>query len=122
MTTPFLFSPPPKYYLPLSLGGDLVVDFQNNPSGDEATFVNYASGVSVTLIIDTTVAITAAATVSGYHANVLIPNDNTEATTLGLTAGADSVPAGTGWRLIVATTTPATEIVAAYGTVKRFDG
>lgn len=114
MTTPFLFTPPPKYTLPLSLGGDLVVDFKNNPSGDGATFVNYASGVAVSLVIDTTSPVTAAATVSGSDANVFIDNTVT-----------DTIPAGTGWRLLVSspasTSDSVATVVAAYGAVKRFD-
>ncbi len=111
MTAP-LFPPPPKYVLPLSLGGDLSVDFQNNPSGDGATFVNYAGGVTVTLIVDTTTPIQATATISTYHAVVKIESTVT-----------DTVPGGTKWRLIVSTpTSPTTETVAAYGAVKRFDG
>jgi hypothetical protein len=111
MTASFLFTPPPKYYLPLALGGDLVVDFQNNPSGDLKTFVDYDAGVSVTLAIDTTTPITAPATVSGSDASVHIDSTVT-----------DLIPAGTGWRLVVATSSPVTGIVAAYRTVKRFDG
>jgi hypothetical protein len=113
MTTPYLFSPPPKYILPLAEGGDLAVDFQNNPSGDQATFVDNADGVTVTLVIDTTVPITSDANITGYYASVYVPSATT-----------DTVSAGTGWRLVVATpgTPNTTDIVAAYSTVKRFDG
>jgi|SRR6185312_16783774 len=113
MSTPNLFSPPPKYVLPLAKGGDLSVNFQNNPSGDGSTFVNYGAGVGVSLVIDVPDSpITAPATISGSSANVKIESTVT-----------DTVPAGTGWRLVVSNpTSPTTEIVAAYGTVKRFDG
>jgi len=113
MTTPYLFSPPPKYYLPLSLGGDLAVDFQNNPSGDGTTFVSYAPGVAVTLILDVPSApVTAVATISGSNANIKVES-----------AVTDTVPSGTPWRVIASfPTTPTTEVVGAYGTVKRFDG
>lgn len=108
---PDLFDPPPKYVLPLSKGGDLSVDFRNNPSGNGTTFVDYDAGVTVTLVIDTTSPITASATMSTYHANVKI-----ESTV------ADTIPATTVWRLIVGwPTSPTTETVAAYGRVKRFD-
>jgi hypothetical protein len=112
VTTPNLFPPPPKYVLPLSLGGDLSVDFQNNPSGDGTTFVNYATGVTVTLILDITTPVQAPATISTYHAAVKIES-----------AVTDTIPNATKWRLIVSSpTSPTTETVAAYGTVKRFDG
>lgn len=106
-----LFDPPPTYDLPLSKGGDLSVDFQNNPSGDNTTFVDYGSGVTVTLLIDTNPQLTAAATVSGHHATVKV-----ESTV------ADEIAPRTPWRLIVSSpTSPTTETVAAYGKVKRFD-
>lgn len=112
MTSPSpLFPPPPKYVLPLSKGGDLSVDFRNCPSGDGTTFVAYDAGVTVTLMIDTTSPITAAATMSTYHATVKIESTVT-----------DTIPNATVWRLIVSTpTSPTTETVAAYGNVKRFD-
>lgn len=108
---PNLFDPPPKYVLPLSKGGDLSVDFRNNPSGDGATFVDYDAGVTVTLYIETDAPISQAATVSTYHATVKI-----ESTV------ADTIPTGKQWRLVVSTpTTPTTETVAANGKTKRFD-
>lgn len=106
-----LFDPPPKYDLPLSKGGDLSVDFRNNPSGDEVTFVDYGFGVTVTLIIDTAPVTEAPATVSTSHAAVKIES-----------AVTDLIKATTPWRLIVSSpTSPTTETVAAYGRVKRFD-
>jgi hypothetical protein len=87
-----LFEPPPVYELPLSKGGDLSVDFLNNPSGDGSTFVDYGVGVTVTLIIDTEPAITKLAAVSTFHAAVKIESTVTDGT------------------------------VAANGKVKRFDG
>ena len=112
MTSPNLFDPPPKFVLPLSEGGDLSVDFRNNPSGDGSTFVDYAPGVTVTLIIDDTpTPIEADAAITDYHAYVKVESTVT-----------DSVANGTAWRLIVSSpTTPSTETVAAYGKVKRFD-
>jgi hypothetical protein len=110
MTT--LFTPPPVFDLPLSKGGDLSVDFLNNPSGDEVTFVDYGAGVTVTLVIDTTPPTTAVAAVSTFHAAVAIQSTVT-----------DLIASRTPWRLIVSSpTTPTTETVAANGKVKRFDG
>lgn len=107
-----LFDPPPQYVLPLSKGGDLSVDFRNNPSGDETTFVDYDPGVTVTLVIDTTSPVQAVATISTYHAAVKVES-----------AVTDTIPARTGWRLIVSSpTSPTTETVAANGKVQRFDG
>lgn len=108
---PNLFDPPPKYSLPLSKGGDLSVDFRNNPSGDGETFVDYDSGVTVTLVVDTTPATAVDAVVSTSHAAVKIESEVT-----------DTIANNTKWRLIVSSlTSPTTETVAAYGTVKRFD-
>lgn len=111
MIVNYLFAPPPRYLLPVSKGGDIAVDFRNNPSADQTTFVNFDAGVTVTLIIDTASPITAAATISTYHANVKI-----ESTV------ADTIPINTVWRLIVSTpTSPPTDVVAAFGKVARFD-
>jgi hypothetical protein len=110
MTT--LFTPPPVFDLPLSKGGDLSVDFLNNPSGDGTTFVDYGAGVTVTLVIDTEPVTTAPAVVSTYHAAVKLESTVT-----------DAILPRTPWRLIVSSpTTPTTETVAANGKVKRFDG
>lgn len=107
-----LFEPPPVFDLPLSKGGDLSVDFLNNPSGDQTTFVDYGPGVTVTLVIDTTPPTSAPAVVSTYHAAVKIESTVT-----------DGIASRTGWRLIVSSpTSPTTETVAANGKVKRFDG
>jgi hypothetical protein len=107
-----LFDPPPVFDLPLSKGGDLSVDFLNNPSGDQTTFVNYGSGVTVTLVIDTTPPTTASASVSTFHAAVKLESTVT-----------DLIATRTPWRLIVSSpTSPTTETVAANGKVKRFDG
>lgn len=105
-----LFEPPPKYTLPLSKGGDLVVDFRNDPNNDE-DYVDYDSGVTVTLIVETDPALEVEADITGHHAVVKI-----ESTV------ADTIPTGTVWRLIHSSPTdPSTETVAAYGKVKRFD-
>lgn len=106
-----LFDPPPVFDLPLSKGGDLSVDFLNNPSGDETTYVDYGVGVTVTLIIDTQPVTTAPASVSTFHAAVKIESTVT-----------DGIASRTPWRLIVSSpTSPTTETVAANGKVRRFD-
>ena len=106
-----LFEPPPKYTLPLSRGGDLSVDFRNNPSGDGITFIAYDLGVTVTLIIDTVTPISAVAVINSYHATVKIES-----------GVADTIDSGIGWRLILSSpTSPTTETIAAYGKTKRFD-
>ena len=110
MTTPNLFDPPPKYVLPLSRGGDLAVDFLNDPNQD-GDYQDYEDGVTVTLYVDTDTPLEAAADIDGHHAVVKV-----ESTV------ADGIPANTTWRLILSTpTTPTTEVVVAYGKTKRFD-
>lgn len=109
-TRPNLFTPPPKANLPLSLGGDLLVDFRNNPSGDGATFANWDTGVTVTLVIDTSPQIAQPATISTYHAVVQV------ASTI-----CDMVPNSTAWRLLVDVPSPAAQIVAVNGRVVRSD-
>lgn len=110
MTTPFLFDPPPKYVLPLSKGGDLAVQFLNDPNNDE-TYEDYGVGVTVTMIIDTVTPINSVASISGHTATVKV-----ESTV------ADDIDGGVPWRLIISSpTTPTTEVVAAYGKTKRFD-
>jgi hypothetical protein len=105
-----LFEPPPKYTLPLAKGGDLVVDFLNDPDNDE-NYVDYDAGVTVTLVIDTDTPIEAEAEITDHHAVVKIES-----------AVADEIPSNTVWRLIHSSpTTPSTETVAAYGKTKRFD-
>lgn len=109
MTTP-LFEPPPKYTLPLSKGGDLAVQFLNDPNDDE-NYVDYGAGVTVTLIIDTDPVTTAVAAISGHTATVKIESSVT-----------DLIAANSAWRLIVSNpTVPTTEIVAANGKTKRYD-
>lgn len=107
-----LFDPPPKYVLPLSLGGDLSVDFKNNPSGDAVTFEPYDLNITVTLHIDTDPPIAQDAIISAEHAIVKIES-----------AVTDLILTGTKWRLIVTTTEtdPSTETVAANGKIKRYD-
>lgn len=105
-----LISPPAEFVLPLSLGGDLVINFQQVDSN--GAFLAYASGVTVTLDIDTATGLSQAAVVSGHDAVVTV-----------VSAVADLIPFGVLWRLIVTTPgSPATNVVAVNGTVGRFDG
>lgn len=103
------FPRPPSRTLPLSKGGDLTIDFLQMIDGQ---YANYASGVTVTLQIDTTPQIVVIATISTYHAVCQVPF-----------VDADSTVAGTPWRCIVGyPTTPTTEIVAMNGVTTRADG
>jgi len=103
-----LYPPPAVFTLPLSLGRDLSVDFQRQDSLGNA--VNYASGTTVVLIIDSTPPVNASATVSGNHATVLV------ASTV-----VDLIPKGVLWRCRV-TLPDTTHVVPANGQVTRWDG
>lgn len=103
---------PPTYELPLSKGGDLVINFQQVDPDDAEAFLEYGDGVSVTLTIDTAPPTVASAEVDGYDAVVRVESEV-----------ADLIKKGTNWRVVVSTPgSPSTEIVAANGTVVRFDG
>lgn len=105
-----LFAPPPKYVLPLSKGGDLVVEFLNDPDGD-GTYTDFDAGVTVTLVIEAATPVEADADVSGHTATVRVESDV-----------ADDIPTGKAWRVVVSSPTdPSTEKVAANGKTKRFD-
>jgi|SRR5262245_32811080 len=109
-TTTNLFDPPPRYILPLSRGGDLAVDFRNDPNKNNV-YVDYDPGTEVVLTIDTSPPIVAIADINGYHATVKIESETT-----------DPIKADTTWRVVVSlATNPTTEVVAANGKVKRFD-
>lgn len=105
-----LYPPPPVYDLPLSLGGDLIVDFVRvDTNGDPLA---YDPGTIVKLTIDTAPATTATATITDEHALVKI-----ESTAL------DPIPKRTLWRAVVSLTTdPSTELVVANGKTSRADG
>jgi hypothetical protein len=106
-----LFDPPPRYTLPLAKGGDLSVDFRNNPTGDGVTFSDYEPGVTAAMIIETDPPLVAEADITDEHAIIKVESEV-----------ADLIPAKTPWRFIVtADTVPPTDTVAAYGTVRRYD-
>lgn len=106
---PEIFARPPRGTIPLSKGGDLVVDFQQRIDG---VHTDYASGVFVRLVIDTPHdTIDAIATISGFHAFCKVESEV-----------ADSINAGVAWRCLVSyPTVPRTEIVAMNGTITRAD-
>jgi hypothetical protein len=104
-----LFTRPPRGIIPLSKGGDLVIDFMQKIDND---YVDYQPGVAVTLIVDTvTIDLTATATINGYHAVCRL--ESTEMDLITNTAI---------WRCVVSyPTIPTTEIVAMNGTIVRAD-
>lgn len=103
-----LFDPPPCFGLPLSHFGGLSADFENNPSDDGVTFVDYDVGSVVTLVIGTVAdpLVQAVAVVTGHHAVVTITPQDLE-----------PVPAKTPWTLTVETPESVVPVVAAEGTV-----
>lgn len=104
-----LFTPPPSYDLPLSKGGDLVVDFVR--VDDTNTPIPYDAGSTVTLTIDTTPPTVGTATISVEHALVKIES-----------TAVDPIKKGVMWRCVVSlNTVPTTEIVARNGTTTRAD-
>lgn len=112
MSTP-LFTPPPVYALPLSLGGDLIVDFKNKtPDSDPVAYEDYPDGVSVVLKIDTDVPISATATISTHHAVVRVESEV-----------ADTIANGKLWRCIYRVAgSPVTDVIVANGKTERHDG
>lgn len=102
------FPRPPRQTLPLSKGGDLLVDFLQMIDG---VYENYDSGVTVTLVIDTVPPIVAVASVSAYHAECQVDS-----------AVTDDVPENIPWRCVVSyPTTPTSEVVAMNGLTARAD-
>lgn len=116
MTAPVLFAPPSVYTLPLSLGQDLVVDFQRQDStGGTPVFTDYDVGTTVTLQIDpplgtTAVQLAAQAVITGYHAVVTVPSTTT-----------DLIVKRVLWRAII-TLPDGTHLVPVNGLVARYDG
>lgn len=108
---PTLFAPPPIASLPLSLGQDLRVTFNNAPAG---VYTAYPAGATVTLVIDTVPPTTGDATIEGYSAIVTIPYTDT-----------DPIPKSVKWRCLV--TLPdeiagELNVVAINGQTVRSDG
>lgn len=99
---------PPSRILPLSKGGDLVIDFLQMV---DDVYVNYAPGVTVSLQIDTDTPIVAVAAISAYHAVCRVEFPVT-----------DAIRDNTPWRVVVSyPTTPTTEVVGMNGVTARAD-
>lgn len=119
-----LFNPPPAFTLPLSLGGDLHVDFIYKPmvvnsSGQpvldsngkpQYAVANYPAGASVKLVIEGEPDIVGNATISGSHAVVHLNYTVT-----------DTVRRGTLWAAII-TYADGLDKVICNGKVVRSDG
>lgn len=111
------FYTPPKNQLPVSKGGDIVIDFMLNV---DDVHTSYGPGVAVRLEIDIpengnqpAETLSVAAAISTYHAVCKIE-----------AAEADTIPGGSLWRCVVSypTIPESTEIVGMNGQVKREDG
>jgi hypothetical protein len=95
--------------LPLSLGGDCVVDFVRVDTAGAP--VEYDPGTTVTLTIDDTTPVVATAVISDEHAVARV-----ESTV------ADAIKAGLLWRCVVSLPgSPSTEIVVGNGKTVRKD-
>lgn len=119
-----LFSPPPVFNLPLSLGGDLQVDFvhkplvvdgSNQPVLDangkrQYAVANYPAGASVKLVIESDPEIVVNATINGSHA--VLHLDHTVA---------DTIRRGTLWAAIIRYSNGVDKVMCN-GKVVRSDG
>jgi hypothetical protein len=118
MSTP-LFNPPPAWVLPVSLGQDIIVTFQNVvPGSDPVAYQNFPPTVlSVSLVIgklNNTLA-TGIAVISGSNATCRIPF-----------ATADSLKNDTPWRCVVVVQDSdginTDHLTPINGVVHRYDG
>ena len=107
--SPLIFAIPPRGTLPISKGGDIVVDFRQKIDG---VYTDYSPGVVVKLEIDTSPqVISVNAAITTYHAVCRVESD-----------AADGVHEGTTWRCIVSyPTIPTTEVIAMNGITVRAD-
>ena len=105
-----LFPPPAAYALPLTLGQDVVVDFQQRVGG---VYTPYADGVVVALVIDTTPVTEAEAEITGYHAVCHIES-----------TAADPIKKGVLWRCRVSIPDGerTLDLVPVNGMTVRYDG
>lgn len=104
-----VFPRPQIRTLPISKGGDIVIDFIGSVGG---VITNYPAGVIVSLQIDTATPIVALAAISAFHAvcRVEFPVS-------------DPIQEGIPWRCVVSYPgSPTTEIVAVNGVTARADG
>ena len=108
-----LFTPPPVYGLPLSKGGDLLVNFRNKvPDSDPPEYEDYPVGVALLLVIDTAEPVEAEAEISGSVATVRVESEVV-----------DTIPKGKLWRCVYQMAgSPTTEIIVANGLTERHDG
>ena len=106
-----VFARPPQGVLPLSKGGDLIINFRQFIDG---ILTDWEPGVSVTLIIAPSFAgtpISATADINGADAICRVA-----------AVDADAIVAGTPWRCKVSyPTVPVTEIIAINGLTDRQD-
>lgn len=108
----------PKMPLPVSKGGDLIVDFMQKI---DDVYTDYASGVSVKLEVDIQgigkpapplQTVTGFGDITAFHAVCRIESEV-----------ADLITPGSLWRCIVSyPTVPSTEVIAMNGRVIRSDG
>lgn len=107
----YLFPPPLVRTLPVSLGGDIIVDFKNRvPGSDPVEYVNYPNDLTIDLVVgEGSSKIIAPAVISTFHAVCRI-----ESTV------ADTLKDGTPWACIVHVVDDDT--VAINGPLERNDG
>lgn len=124
MSAPYLWSPPPKFILPFSEGGDCSVNFVykpllvddngspilDNQGKEQYPVTDYPVGATVTLTIDTTPPLVVAATITGSVASVVVPQPV-----------ADTVPRGAKWNLVLLCP-GGQKLVMCNGTTARSDG
>lgn len=112
---PLLFSPPPLYTLPVTLGADILLTFLNQvPGSSPVTYQNFPSGTSISLVIDTVpTPIVADAVITGYSALCQVAFDD-----------ADVIESGTPWLCVVTIVSGGVTytVVPMHGTIQRYDG
>lgn len=111
-------SVPPKLPLPVSKGGDLVIDFMQKIDN---VYTNYSSGVTVKLEVDIqgpgkpappVQTVTGVGDITDFHAVCRIESEV-----------ADLIKDGSLWRVIISyPTDPSTDVVGMNGRVSRSDG
>lgn len=113
--TDYLFPPPLVRVLPVSLGGDIIVDFKNRvPNSNPVAYLDYPNDISVTLVIgEGADKIVKTATISTHHAVCRVES-----------SVADTLKDTTLWACIVhvAGSPQTDDIVAINGTLERNDG
>ena len=107
-----LFPPPPSFDLPLSLGQDIIIAFNNKvPNSNPVEYVDFPAGTTVTLAIGKLDKVTSAdAIIVGHTATVRIDS-----------VLADDIKDKAPWRCIVSSE-DGDDLVAINGKVVRHDG